>query len=639
MPRKKPKEPQLLVRKKGDVAVVKTGLQRILQNPTKYLSMINQLVTDGQEIVTITYQFIRLYLLHCLKIGKEFPSLDWEKIIYFIRACGHNEETRGGKPKNMELQEELDAFYIENFAPLLSKDPFNLNHRGQITSYLAQQMETAIQNNTKTHYITRVRHYLNVVRPEGVNEEDWFLVKNSILANDLLICPEEWREWVAKQLAIVAPKVTAKVKLAYHCACNPDMYLKHTIQMAQEIEKKIEYFQRKAEGEVDTKQKSLLLKKTRLFQSFPLRSSFIPCYITLDAVIILDLIQDELPRGEKSLLVKKVTDNLGIIWSKLFRMDKHVMKMKGYTIHTLQTDGIAASICFTKDTKKKFHKAPIESDDAPYLEDLSEDTLLDLADRKLVAVDPGKKDLALMLHQSTDTDGNKIDHTLRYSAAQRRYESKQKHHQNILLKEKQEHGIISLETELSFFCSSTTSFEKFTAYLQAYYERSPQLEAFYQKRVWRKLRWQAFMLRRSSEDRFLNRMEETFGKPEEVLICYGDWSNPKQMKYIAPTMNKGLRKVVQKRFDVVLVDEFRTSKLCSYCDKELVNKRKEDGHKIHRLLQCNDCRSEKSGHEGKITRLHNRDVNACRNLLYLSKKWMKHQHRPSAFSRSSSAVG
>ena len=46
-----------------------------------------------------------------------------------------------------------------------------------------------------------------------------------------------------------------------------------------------------------------------------------------------------------------------------------------------------------------------------------------------------------------------------------------------------------------------------------------------------------------------------------------------------PTKGVGLRRVIQKKFNVVLVDEFRTSKLCSKCNCELENYKN-----LHRVL-------------------------------------------------------
>ena len=85
------------------------------------------------------------------------------------------------------------------------------------------------------------------------------------------------------------------------------------------------------------------------------------------------------------------------------------------------------------------------------------------------------------------------------------------------------------------------------------------------------MKWRQFVYSRKSEDKFLNNIAKTFGKAEDILLCYGDWSNNKQMKYIMPTKGVGLRRIINKRYNGVLVNEFKTSKLCSKCHHELEN--------------------------------------------------------------------
>ena len=155
-----------------------------------------------------------------------------------------------------------------------------------------------------------------------------------------------------------------------------------------------------------------------------------------------------------------------------------------------------------------------------------------------------------------------------------------------------------------------------------------KVRGFYENELYRKLKWRTWIYGRKSEDKFLNRIEETYGKKENLLLCYGNWSNNKQMKYIMPTKGIGLRRTVEKKFNVVLVDEFRTSKLCSKCNCEL-----EHYNNLHRVLVCRGCKS--SGSESKNTTFMNRDMNACMNMLHISNSWIHSKIRPENFCRTS----
>ena len=154
---------------------------------------------------------------------------------------------------------------------------------------------------------------------------------------------------------------------------------------------------------------------------------------------------------------------------------------------------------------------------------------------------------------------------------------------------------------------------------------------FYEEKLYRKLKWRTCIYKRKSEDKLLNRIEEKFGK--NLLLCYGNWSRTKQMKYIMPTKGIGLRRLINKKYDVVLVDEYNTSKLCSHCGNELENYKN-----IHRLLICKNCKgcikvNKSDGSESKNITFMNRDMNACMNMLEICHKWIKSKKRPDKFKR------
>ena len=150
-----------------------------------------------------------------------------------------------------------------------------------------------------------------------------------------------------------------------------------------------------------------------------------------------------------------------------------------------------------------------------------------------------------------------------------------------------------------------------------------KIKDFYQHELLRKLKWRTQIYRRKSEDNFLNKMESTFGKKEDVIICYGDWSTNRQMKHIMPTMGKGMRKIVAKRFDLALVNEYKSSQLCHHCYSKL-----ENWQGKHRVLVCHGC----CGSESKKSVFMNRDLNACYNLITISKDWIENKFRRSVFS-------
>ena len=82
---------------------------------------------------------------------------------------------------------------------------------------------------------------------------------------------------------------------------------------------------------------------------------------------------------------------------------------------------------------------------------------------------------------------------------------------------------------------------------------------------------------------------------------------------------------------MALIDEYRTSKLCSKCNSELENYKN-----IHQLLVCSKCNiSDKSdGSESKNITFMNRDMNACLNILKIAQEWINTKTRPESFCRN-----
>ena len=100
------------------------------------------------------------------------------------------------------------------------------------------------------------------------------------------------------------------------------------------------------------------------------------------------------------------------------------------------------------------------------------------------------------------------------------------------------------------------------------------------------MKWR--IAKRQSEDNFLNRIEETYGSRDKILIAYGNWSQNRQMKHMMPSMGVGLRRLISKRFVTVLIDEFRSSMLCNHCHHKL-----ENYQGCYRVLLCPNCQNNK----------------------------------------------
>ena len=188
---------------------------------------------------------------------------------------------------------------------------------------------------------------------------------------------------------------------------------------------------------------------------------------------------------------------------------------------------------------------------------------------------------------------------------------------------KKESGITKIESELSEYNSKTTDYFKFKQYILEKNRLNTTISWFYNHPTNRKMKLRQFIYSKKSEDNFVNRIGKTFGgNGRQVIIGYGNWSRTDQMKNFLPTLGKGLRKLIHKKYSTLTVNEAYTSKRCSDCNHDLENYVDKGGKKVHRLLVCK-CMSC----ENKRITFKSRDLNAAINILKLTKFYLQFGYR------------
>ena len=579
----------------------KIPLKTILLNHEIIQPLINNLVFEMNDLVIHTYQFIRLYVLDKYAKNLPLPTIDDIFISYCIKTLG-TRDNRGKKCKDAELLETLEKFYKTEYQPLLNHEKTNLKNTTFLLPYLATQIHTSLSNNIQEHFIQHLLRFINKTTNDITEDKALlFQFKKNIM--ELTDTNELFNDWKEMHLQNIIPE-NVKKSLYYDVKVRPFEYLKGMLYMNHILEK----------------------QESKLFQPLPLRNNIIPKHIILDTACIINLFCPEKDKEgnkiKKGELLSNVKDNQNEVWSNLLNLNHKIFKNKYYQFHNqIQTDGISCCLLFIrKDLKyKKWgSKVPIlEEQDFYNIEDLSKEQLETLTDKTIVGCDPGKRSLVYMM----DNKGNK----LQYTAPQRKRESKAKCNQRILLYEKKKNGIIEKETQLSFQNSKSVDYEHFKMYLIKKNKLNKETIEFYKRDTWRKMKFRQYSYGKKSIDTFLNKIKETFG--EKLLIGYGNWSRDTQMKFFMPTMNKGLRKLIHKKYDTITINECNTSKKCCDCHKDLEYYKDKEGKKVFRLLVCSNCVSC----ENKKIVFRTRDANSSINILKLTKCWINNQTRPSEF--------
>ena len=583
----------------------KIPLKTILQNRDTIQPIINDLVFEMNDLVIHTYQFIRLYVLNCYTNQKSLPELNEIFISYCIKSLG-SRDNRGKKCKDTELLETLEKFYQEEYQPLLNREKTNLKNTTFLLPYLATQIHTSLHNNLQEHFIQHFLRFINKTTTE-LTEEKSLLFKFKKQLFELIETDEMFSNWKETHLHNILPQ-NIKKSVHYDVKVRPFEYLKGMLYMNEVLEK----------------------MESKLFQPLPLRNNIIPKHIIIDTASLINLFCPEKDKNgnkvKKGELLSNVKDNQNEVWCNFLNLKNKIFNNKHYQFHNqIQTDGISCCLLFIrKDLKDKKwgSKVPtLQEQDFYNIEDLSKEQLDKLKDRNIIGCDPGKRSLVYMM----DKNGKK----LQYTAPQRKKESKSKCNQRILLLERKRNGIIEKETQLSFQNSKSVDYEKFKKYLVEKDKLNKETTEFYRKEVWRKMKFRQYSYGKKSVDTFLNKIKETFG--ENILIGYGNWSRSSQMKHFMPTMNKGLRKLIHKKYDTITINECNTSKKCCDCNNNLEYYKDNENKKVFRLLVCSNCVSC----ENKKIVFRTRDANSSINIMKLTSCWIEKQERPLCFQISS----
>ena len=135
------------------------------------------------------------------------------------------------------------------------------------------------------------------------------------------------------------------------------------------------------------------------------------------------------------------------------------------------------------------------------------------------------------------------------------------------------------------------------------------------------------MNRCRSEDKMLNKFEETIGSPKKVLVVFGDFDKS-NMKGTQSSITKRTYKLFLNRgYKCCKINEHNTSIVCSHChgyNKRFIKKTTKNGKEylLWKLLKCQTCGA-----------IHNRDKNAVKNFHYITENIIKTAKRPLAFQR------
>ena len=619
--------------------IIKCPLKCVLKKHDLLQPIIDKAVFDINDIVVLSYQFIRLYLLDKYTTNVDLPTINKQFVLDVMKTVSYADTKSGQKTnpdniKNATGKADIKRFYDTDFSQLVSMRPSYTN-KTHILATTANEMITCITTNISTHFIDHLFRYIHCLFKQSrlieiktikdkekrkelykVLNQDIRDLKSDLINDKIKLSKPEYHDWIKASRQFLFPtKITKSV--AYDVKVNPEKYIKHSFF----INKKIEEMGR------------------RPYQVIPMRNNIVPKHIVLNTNAIVDLIDDKkqlIFNYNKSELVLHAKKHQSHIWSKILKLEKkHIFKQKDYVFYNqIITDGFSCSLLFIlKKYKNKVYgeRLPTMNTETEFtrLEDLTKaqcDGYLQTDKYKLVSLDPGKIRPITMIDEN-----NKF---FKYTACRRRFETYTKRSNAIILQEKQKNGVIQKETELSNYKSNTFSTADFKQFITKKTVINNELKPFYRQKLFRKLAFRRFVRTKQSEINLLNEIENTYLTKDEIkqgkklVILHGDYSRTTQMKGCIPTPNVGIKKLLMTRFEIVDVNEYNTSKLYNKTLKEMENvvvKRKKHKKSLHEILTPKE--------ETKNRIFVNRDVNACKNIFLIGKCYLVNKTRPVEFTR------
>jgi len=617
---------------------VKIPLKHVLKNLDINLPKITDAVIKCNKIVINTLMFMKLYLLDYFEKNNKLPEID--KV--FVNSCMKilcNESVSGRPPKKeiKELKYKLTAFYNSDYKPLIKDTSLDYTHLNTVLDYLTIGIITMYENNIKLHYVEYIERFVNIIwkkketiikiKEENKEEEKQKELVNEFcrqlrkIKTDILEITTEYKSdvkyhnWIKDIKKTITPNKDKyqKDNLYYDLQCVPQDYLPCMIRMMKEVEK----------------------DKVMIYNVFPMRNDIIMKSIKLDTTTLVHLLFTQ-KQGNKTdyLLEGNLKKYENKIWEFFFRTERQCFKKPKYTFHhMIETDGVSCSILMLRNDLigKRLPITKIGSNAEQYIDELSDYT--NIKNKKIVCIDPGTSDILYCVDNDTK-DANEF----RYTQDSRRKECKIKKYAKIILEFKKEKidgkTIIEYETELSKLNRKTLMIKDFKEYIKKKSEINNKLYKFYEKYIFRKLKLNGYINRKKNEQKLINNFKKIFGKPEETIVIFGDWEQKQHMKYKEPIKGKGMRILFrQNNYKTFLVDEFRTSCMCSICKTELgrcekfqIRKNpkpyKSNNILVHGAIRCKNCKA-----------VWNRDVNGATNIYRIAKNAINGTERPKYLCR------
>jgi RNase H-fold protein (predicted Holliday junction resolvase) len=123
------------------------------------------------------------------------------------------------------------------------------------------------------------------------------------------------------------------------------------------------------------------------------------------------------------------------------------------------------------------------------------------------------------------------------------------------------------------YCTNTVNVKKMRDYLVKCEPINEILKSHYEEKIYRKLGWNVYMNMERSEAKMINNFSEKIGNKDTTTVIVGDYSvHSTNMRGTIPAISKKIIKIFKRYgYEVYLINEYNTSKLCNECCSKTEN--------------------------------------------------------------------
>ena len=674
-------------------------MYKTLKIPFKHIIKDNnavEILEDMIKRVTIivkhTYYFIKLYTIHCFENKPiKFCIFDKAKIRYIYTLVSTIKSNIDVTYEYNDIKKFNDDVFQNIRINKVSRDGLT-----NVLAYEADIIITCIENNIKNNFTRHFNRFINTItnlneqiKVADTNDKKilWKIAKN-IKSDILSFAPYISNQLYHKNIASIQKELFNKfydndnadangdiTSILYDVKKSPQKYLYTFYKILKRYEKINETIIKEliVEKENQKNDENIMniikeKKYIKLFNMLPQRTSLIPKHITIDSEILIqnfkEIIKANLHLFPKEiynveLLRRNFTKYQDILWGLFFNINKKINKNYKFD-YLLKTDNSACSLQFALDTgikkqrfQKKVNKKKEESvsknikahKNVQYIDDALKKNKNILKNKNIVCIDPNKGDLIYA--------GKYIDNkfvAFRYTNNQRRKEKKTKKYNKIrkdiangeIIRINNENkNIPEIETLKTKYKKTEINKNKLIKDIEEMAKIDEIIKEHYENTIYRKLNMNSYINTQRSESRMINNFRKKMGEKEETVVIIGDNGlKDVVIKGLESTLSKGLINLfVKNNYETYIIDEFRTSKLCNGCEKELSKfldieskKPRSKGkiYKSHGILRCQSSTQT-------CNVIHNRDKNAVKNMLKLVLNYDLTKERLQRYSRNFSS--